>query len=93
MPDEQPDGNRLTESQESEHRGGTYISSYSNKLRKHISNFFLSCLFLTESSRDDSQVPAIPSSLPVAHRQPKSYRQVAEMDVVSASFSCNDHFT
>ena len=87
MPDEQRDGNHLTDSQESERGGGTYISSHGNKMKKSISNFFQSCLVLTDNSRDDSQDPTIPSSHPVTHRQE------AEMDVVSASFSCNDPFT
>lgn len=87
MPDEQGDSHK------SECRGGTCISSYGHKMKKPISNFFQSCLILTENSRDDSPVPAIPSSHPVTHRQLKSHRQEAEMDVVSVSFSCNDQLT
>lgn len=93
MPEEQRDGNYLTtDRQESERRGGTYISSYSTKMKKGIANFFQSCLVLTENSRGDSRVPTLPSSHPVIHRQLKNDRQEAEMDVVSVSFSCNDHF-
>lgn len=94
MPEEQRDGNYLTtDRQESESGGGTYISSYGTKMKKYSANFFQSCLVLAENSRDDSRVPTIPSSHPVTHRQLKNHRQESEMDVVSVSFSCNDHFT
>lgn len=61
--------------------------------KRDIPNFLQSCLISPENSRDDSRVPAIPSSHPVAHGQLKSHRQATGMDMVSVSSSCSDHFT